>query len=135
MPGLEVQENYERDHNLVCIWSPPFLEFPFLAQELMVSLAAFDLKEKSKYSQNLLKIVVIFVDISPEIIPEVSLLCHIVHGTEPNSITALYKQRSLHHAKITPVLQVSISLTVDRTNGGSTWSRFSYFCHCPVLSS
>lgn len=44
---LEFQEYYNRDHNLTYIWTHPLLEFSPSAQELMVSLAAFDLKEKS----------------------------------------------------------------------------------------
>lgn len=44
---LEFQEYYNRDHNLTYIWTHPLLEFSPSAQELVVSLAAFDLKEKS----------------------------------------------------------------------------------------
>lgn len=101
--SLEVQGYYKRDHNLTCIWTPPLLEFCPLAQELTVSLAAIDLKEESKYSQNLLKIVAIFVDISPKVILRVSLMHLSVHVAEPNSVTALCKQQSLQHAKITSV--------------------------------
>lgn len=101
--GLKVQKYYKRDNNLTCVWTPPLLEFSPSAQELMVSLAAFDLREKSKYSQNLLKILAIFVEISPKAILRVSLTHHIVHVAEPNSVTALCKQKSLQHAKITSV--------------------------------
>lgn len=89
--GLKVQEYYKRDNILTCVWTPPLLEFSPSAQELTVSLAAFDLREKSKYSQNLLKILAIFVEISPKAkrTLRVSLMHHIVHVAEANSVTAL----------------------------------------------
>lgn len=85
----------------------------------MVRLVAFDLKEKSEYSQNLLKMFAIFVDITPEVVVRVSLMHPIVHVAEPNSIPALSKQRSLQQAEITSTSRdacVFISLARGRTD-------------------
>lgn len=106
----------------------------------MVRLVAFDLKEKSEYSQNLLKMFAVFVDIAPEVVVRVSLMHPIVHVAEPNSIPALSKQRSRDHFSRPRSLRrlempVSSSHLPEEGQTGNTWLRFSYISHNPVLGS
>lgn len=100
----------------------------------MVRLVANDLKEKSKYSQNPPKMSAIFVDISPEIVVRVSLMHFVVRAAKPNSISALCKQRSLQHAKVTSV-PASPSHLLEKGQTGNTWFRFNYTGHNPVFGS
>lgn len=82
----------------------------------MVRLVAFDLKEKSKYSQNLLKMFAVLVDISPEVVVRVSLMHPIVHVAEPNSVPVLHVPAEITSAGRDRFSAcVSISLTGERT--------------------
>lgn len=99
-----------------------------------MKLVVNGLKDKSKYSHNLLKMFAIFVDISPEIVVRISLMHLIVHVTKPNSISALCKQRSLQHAKVTSVPK-SPSHLLEKGQTGNTWFRFNYIGHNPVFGS
>lgn len=108
----------------------------------MAKLVAYDLKEKSKHSQNLLEMFAIFVDISPEVVVRLSLMHLIVHVAEPVSqhsvsrdhfslLITSHKDKSL---KMTSV-PTSPSHLLEKGHTGNTWFRFNYISHSPVLGS